>query len=72
MRLLHVYSGNLYGGVETLLVSLAKYADACPGLEHEFALCFEGRLSRELETAGAAVYRLGLARASRPFSIPRA
>jgi glycosyltransferase involved in cell wall biosynthesis len=72
MRLLHVYSGNLYGGIETLLVSLAKHADVCPALEHEFALCFEGRLSRELEMAGAVVHRLGPARVSRPFSIRRA
>jgi glycosyltransferase involved in cell wall biosynthesis len=72
MRLLHVYSGNLYGGIETVLVSLARYRDLCPGLVQEFALCFDGRLSRELDALGAFVHRLGEVRVSRPRTILRA
>ena len=70
MRLLHVYSGNLFGGVESVLVALAR--TNVPGVTHEFALAFEGRASRELAAAGAAVHPLGAVRASRPHTIARA
>ena len=72
MRLLHVYSGNLYGGIEAILVSLARYRALCPGLAQEFALCFDGRLSRELQTLGVPVHSVGEVRASRPLTIQRA
>lgn len=72
MRVLHVYSGNLYGGIETMLVTLARHRAACPEMESHFALCFEGRLSEELTAAGAVVYQLGHVRASRPITILRA
>ncbi len=72
MRLLHVYSGNLYGGIETILVALARYRELCPVLVQEFALCFDGRLSRELEALGVSVHSLGEVRASRPLTIRRA
>ena len=45
MRVLHIHSGNLYGGVETLLVTLARHRDLAPEMESHFALCFKGRLS---------------------------
>jgi glycosyltransferase involved in cell wall biosynthesis len=72
MRLLHVYSGNLYGGIEAILVSLARHCDRSSELAHEFALCFDGRLSDELEAVGARVHRIGEIRLSRPYSIRRA
>jgi glycosyltransferase involved in cell wall biosynthesis len=72
MRVLHVDSGNLYGGVETLLRTLAKHRNMCPAMEPEFALCFEGRLSRELKLMGVRVHILGKTRASRPLTIHRA
>src|SRR5688572_8985102 len=72
MRLLHVYSGNLYGGIEAILVSLARYRDLCPGVVQEFALCFDGRLSRELEALGGRVHRIGEVRVSRPRTMLRA
>jgi glycosyltransferase involved in cell wall biosynthesis len=72
MRALHVYSGNLYGGIERLLATLARRADLCPEMESQFALCFEGRLSAELREAGAAVHLLGAARISRPATLMRA
>jgi glycosyltransferase involved in cell wall biosynthesis len=68
VRALHVYSGNLYGGIETFLRSLATHGDrASPA--PEFALCFEGRLARELREAGATVHLLGEVRARSPQSI---
>ena len=72
MRVLHIYSGNLYGGIETFLVTLARYQHLCPTLEHHFALCFDGRLSRELEEAGATVHRLGQVQVRNPLSLWRA
>jgi len=72
MRALHVHSGNLYGGVETLMVTLSRHRDLCPGMELDFALCFEGRLSEELKAAGVPVYSLGNVRISRPLTIWRA
>ena len=31
MRILHVYSGNLYGGIEVILYALAQARDAATG-----------------------------------------
>lgn len=70
--MLHLHSGNLYGGVETLLVTLANLRDLCPSMEPHFALCFEGRLSRELVSAGVPVHLLGQVRISRPWTAWRA
>jgi glycosyltransferase involved in cell wall biosynthesis len=72
LRVLHVHSGNLYGGVETLLATLARNRDLCPTMESHYALCFEGRLSEELNNAGATVYQLGKTRISRVLSVRRA
>jgi glycosyltransferase involved in cell wall biosynthesis len=72
MKVLHVYAGNLYGGIETMLSALAAHRRLCPGLEPHFALCWEGRLSRELRAAGAPVHVLGEVRRSRPWTVLRA
>ena len=72
MRVLYVHSGNIYGGVETLLTTLARQRDLCPTMEPNYALCFEGRLSEDLTTAGAIVHLLGKARIRQPLSIVRA
>jgi glycosyltransferase involved in cell wall biosynthesis len=69
MRVLHVYAGNLYGGVETMLATLARHQAAEPELEQRFALAFDGRLAAELRDAGAAVTVLGGARLSRPWTV---
>lgn len=72
VRILHLHSGNLYGGVETLLVTLAKLRHLCPGMEPHFALCFDGRLSGELNAADVPVHSLGAVRISRPWTVWRA
>ena len=71
-RVLHINSGNLYGGVESILVTLARLRNLCPALKPEYALCQEGRLSRELRDAGVTVHMLGNVRISRPWTIWRA
>lgn len=67
VRVLHCSSGNLYGGVETLLATLARQES--PGLRAEFALCFEGRSSAEVRAAGAEVHLLAPVRFSRPWTV---
>lgn len=72
MRALHVYSGNLYGGVERMLATFAGLPADATGLEQAFALCFEGRLAEEIRAAGAPLEMLGAVRVSRPWTIVRA
>ena len=69
LRVLHIGSGNLYGGVETALVALARFRNFCPAMAPHFAICFEGRLSRELEEAGVAVHYLGEVRTRKPWTV---
>jgi glycosyltransferase involved in cell wall biosynthesis len=69
MRVLHVSSGNLYGGVETALVALARFRHFCPAMDPEYALCFENRLSRELEETGVRVHQLGEVRTRKPWTV---
>ena len=71
MRVLHVYSGNLYGGIESILVTIARRGGTT-SIRHEFALCFEGRLSAELNAAGATVHQLGAVSMRRPHSVAAA
>lgn len=70
MRVLHLHSGNLYGGVESLLIALATQNST--RLENVVAVCFEGRLSAELRQRRVEVHRLPAVRLSRPDSVLRA
>jgi glycosyltransferase involved in cell wall biosynthesis len=72
VRVLHLHAGNLYGGVETLLATLANLRHLCPSMESHFALCFEGRMSGELNSARVPVHQLGRVRISRPWTVWRA
>lgn len=72
MRVLHVYSGNMYGGVETMLATLACQRNVWPLMQPQFGLCFEGHLSRELVAAGVPVHLFGSVRVSRPQTVRRA
>jgi glycosyltransferase involved in cell wall biosynthesis len=67
--MLHVNYGNLYGGVETILVTLARLRQLCPVMEPSFALFEEGRLSQELKATGVPVHILAGARISRPWTV---
>jgi glycosyltransferase involved in cell wall biosynthesis len=64
VRVLHVYSGNLYGGIESILVAIARSGARN---EHEFALCFDGRLAAELAAVGATVHGLGPVSMRKPY-----
>lgn len=69
LRVLHVHSGNLYGGVETFLTTLARNAEVTPAMTSSFALCFDQRLSHELRAHGHSPHMLGPVRLSRPHTI---
>lgn len=72
MRLLHLYSGNLYGGVERLLWTLHTEQEQFPQLQSIFALCFRGRLSDDLAAAGAPLALLPPVRLRLPWSVRQA
>jgi glycosyltransferase involved in cell wall biosynthesis len=69
MNVLHLTAGNMYGGIETLFVTLARRRDLCPAMTPRFGLCFEGRLSKELRATGVTVDVLGAVRFSRPWTV---
>jgi glycosyltransferase involved in cell wall biosynthesis len=72
VRVLHVHSGNLFGGVETFLLSLARFRTLAPSMEMLVALTSDGRIAADLRRAGVPVTILGEARISRPLSVGRA
>ena len=72
MRVLHINAGNLYGGVETFLATLARFRKSVPAFDQEFAVCFDGRLKDELAATGASVHGLGAVRVRQPISIWKA
>ncbi|HEX2092490.1 MAG TPA: glycosyltransferase [Longimicrobiaceae bacterium] len=72
MRVLHLSGGNMFGGVETFLVTLSRNASAAPEMEQHFGFCFEGRASGELRANRAPVHLLGAVRLRDPLSIRRA
>lgn len=71
LRILHVHSGNMMGGVESMLLTMAESAASCPPLEQEFALVFDSRFADFLRAAGAKVHRLREAQLRNPLSVLR-
>jgi glycosyltransferase involved in cell wall biosynthesis len=69
-RAIHVAAGNLFGGIERMLLSIAG-APASRG-RHDVAVSADGRLARELRARDAGVHVVGPARFSRPDTIWRA
>jgi len=71
MRVLHLIPGNLFGGVETFILLIARRPELMKHGEHHFALCFDGRLAEGIESAGGRLERLGSMRTSRPWTVLR-
>jgi glycosyltransferase involved in cell wall biosynthesis len=71
LRVLHLCAGNLFGGVERIVAQCATSRHLAGAMEPSFAVCFEGRLARELDTAGVSCTRLGPVRVRAPWSIGR-
>jgi glycosyltransferase involved in cell wall biosynthesis len=59
----------MYGGVETVLATLARLRHLAPEMEPGFGLCYRGRLWDELTDAGSPVFDLGPVRLSRPWTV---
>ena len=72
MRILHISAGNLYGGVERIVAECASARQLQPDVDPAFAVCFDGRLAREIRGTGAACHLLGDVKASRPHTVFRA
>lgn len=72
LKVLHVSSGNLYGGVETLLATLSRERACCPEMQPCFALCFPGRLSEQLGRLGTPSADLGVVQTRFPWQVWRA
>jgi glycosyltransferase involved in cell wall biosynthesis len=72
MRVLHVHSGNLYGGVETFLRTLARCRHMTASMDMTVALCFDGRIADELRAEGVPTRTLGHVRLRRPDLVWRA
>jgi glycosyltransferase involved in cell wall biosynthesis len=70
LRVLHVTAGNLFGGIERMLLGIvaAQQSDCT----HEIAVCFDGRLAGELRAAGSPPHVLGDVRFRRPDTVWRA
>jgi glycosyltransferase involved in cell wall biosynthesis len=65
MRALHVHSGNIFGGVERMMLGLAPQSAGRTPLESSFALCFDGAVAAALRSAEADVYELPSVRVRR-------
>ncbi|MBL9085048.1 MAG: glycosyltransferase family 4 protein [Planctomycetales bacterium] len=72
LKVLHFVAGNLYGGVEAYLATVAKLGSLVPEVRHEFAVCYQGRLFEELNSHQAFVHELGSVRISRPWTVWKA
>jgi glycosyltransferase involved in cell wall biosynthesis len=72
MRILHVHSGNLYGGVETMMLTMVRASVGRSSTEHEFALAFDGRIAAELRASGVTVHQVGEVRTRNPLSVYQA
>jgi glycosyltransferase involved in cell wall biosynthesis len=69
VRVLHITAGNIYGGVERVITTIAAERASCDRMEPFFALSYRGRTGDELEKSGAAVDYLGEAHASEPWTV---
>src|SRR5215469_1780365 len=72
MKVLHLANGNMFGGIERFLVTLAQLQQSNDTLQNEFLLSHRGRLSAELELSGARPNVLDGARLRNPLSVLRA
>jgi glycosyltransferase involved in cell wall biosynthesis len=71
VRVLHVHSGNIMGGIETMLVTLAREQRRQRIDPLQVALCFSGAVADALAAAGASVSIIGAVRLSRLGTVRR-
>src|SRR5580698_6736606 len=61
-RILHVHSGNLFGGVEWFLRTLAQRGMHAPWVTKDFGMCYDGQIALALRNLCATVHLLRPAR----------
>lgn len=69
LRVLHLAAGNLYGGIESFLATLARNCNVTSELECQFGVCFPGQLRDELYSCGCQVHDLAPVKIRRPWTI---
>jgi glycosyltransferase involved in cell wall biosynthesis len=69
MRVLHVGTGNMFGGIEVVIANIARNRERSEGIDHRFALGFDAKLAAELRGQGADVGIYGPAQFSKPWTI---
>jgi glycosyltransferase involved in cell wall biosynthesis len=69
LQVLHLSAGNLYGGVEKGLSTLAHVGTMISSPANEFGLCYNGTLQKELLQLGARVHDFGPTRFARPWTV---
>jgi glycosyltransferase involved in cell wall biosynthesis len=69
MKILHIGAGNLYGGIEKVMLTLARRRAETSRVQQHFAVCFEGRFEQELRNSGSAVHNLKPMSGSKPLSV---
>ena len=72
MNVLHVHSGERWGGVESVIAALARHAELAPDLHSSWALASDAALATRLRELGAPVHLFGPARLSRPWLLRQA
>jgi glycosyltransferase involved in cell wall biosynthesis len=72
MRVLHIHGGNLFGGVETMLLTIARLGHLSPTMQSSFAVCFDQRFAAALRDAGIAPFVIGGAQIRNFRSVARA
>lgn len=70
--MLHLTAGNIFGGVERTLQTIALESAACPEMETEMGVCFNGRFASDIRATNVPIHHLGAARARAPWSVFRA
>ena len=69
LSVLHVHSGNLFGGIERAILTCVWNLHLAPSIRFEFALCFSGNFSEGLAAARQKIHKLPEVRTRNPLSI---
>jgi len=72
INVLHIGSGNMFGGIERMLVTLCAQRALCPEVVPHVAFAFDDRPAREVRATGTPVHALAPASFSKPWTILKA
>ena len=72
LRVLHLHSGNMIGGIESVLRTLAEFAPSRPEATQELAVVFDGSFAESIRATGLTVHTLPEVQLRNPLSVLRA